>query len=353
MRKIGNKRLEMTKKTKTIKKPAKKVAHKAAKKPLRKPIKKTAPKKQVVKARAKRAPAPAPAPAPALALSLAPSPFDPTILYEDKDLLVINKPAGLLVHDDGRQVAGAGIGIGTGVATSASAAASTPLLTDWIIKHYPKTAKVGEPLQSTPPIARPGIVHRLDKGTSGVMVIAKTAKAYAHLKEQFQNRTVTKQYFAFVYGKMEDVYGIINQPIGRSKKDFRKWAVEKGARGEVRPAETWYTTIAVRDGFSFVEAEPKTGRTHQIRVHFHSIFHPIVADALYAFEKLKGTISGYPATLGFTRPALHAHYIEFIGLNGKKIAVEAPLPLDFLSACKTLAIDPEEIAKKVAKIKGV
>ena len=254
-----------------------------------------------------------------------------TILYEDDDFVAVNKPAGLIIHPDGRPVEAIGVG---------------PFLTDWVLEHYPKTKDVGEPIVTTTngTIIRPGIVHRLDKGTSGVIIVAKTAEAHAHLKAQFQARTVAKKYYAFVYGKLSDQYGIINRPMGRSKKDFRRWSAQRGARGELRPAETWYTTLAVRDGldrgdgsrggngFSFIEVEPKTGRTHQIRVHFKAINHPIICDDLYAPER--------ECALDFGRPALHAHRIEFTAMNGRTIAIEAPLPDDFIHAFKLLDIVP-------------
>ncbi len=244
-----------------------------------------------------------------------------TILYEDKDIVAVNKTAGLVVHPDGKS--------------------KGPFLTDWIIKNYPKTKNVGEPVDTKDYgiIERPGIVHRLDRDTSGVILIAKTKKGHACLKEQFQDRTLAKKYLAFVYGEMKDQFGIINRPIGRSPKDFRRWSATRGARGEMRDAETWYTLLAHRVGYSFVEVEPKTGRTHQIRVHFKAINHPIVCDGLYASEK--------PTALGFTRNALHAYSIEFTNCVGKKILIKAPIPDDFLNALEELGITD------IAKNKGL
>lgn len=240
------------------------------------------------------------------------------ILYEDKDIVAVYKPAGLVVHPDGKS--------------------KGPFLTDWIIKNYPRTKNVGEPVETTDygTIERPGIVHRLDRDTSGVILIAKTKAGHAHLKEQFQERTLTKKYIAFVYGEIKDRFGIINRPIGKSPKDFRRWSATRGARGEMRPAETWYTLLSYRSGYSFLEVEPKTGRTHQIRVHFKAINHPIVCDNLYAPEK--------PTALGFKRNALHAYSIEFTNCSDKKILVKASLPEDFMEAIEELGIT--EIAKK-------
>ncbi|MDE1988808.1 MAG: RNA pseudouridine synthase, partial [Patescibacteria group bacterium] len=134
----------------------------------------------------------------------------------------------------------------------------------------------------------------------------------------------------FVYGEMKDDEGIIDRPIGRSKKDFRQWSAQRGARGMMREAITHYKVMARNRGFSFVEAIPKTGRTHQIRVHFKAINHPIVSDSLYAPKKEKA--------LGFERLALHAYSIEFNSLDEKKIKVEAPYPEDFKKALKLMNV---------------
>ncbi len=232
------------------------------------------------------------------------------ILYEDKDIVAVNKPAGLVVHPDGKTM--------------------EPALTDWILKTYPNTTGVGEPIESTQhgTIERPGIVHRLDRWTSGVLLIAKTKKAHALLKEQFQNQLIQKKYYALVHGDMKEQWGTINKPIGKSPKDFRRWSAGRGARGEMRPAETWWTNLGFKDGYSFVEVEPKTGRTHQIRVHFKSIQHPVACDMLYAPDK--------GCTLKLARTALHAYSAAFTNTAGKLITVLAPLPEDFQGALEEL-----------------
>ncbi|MBM2817597.1 MAG: hypothetical protein HW401_187 [Parcubacteria group bacterium] len=229
-----------------------------------------------------------------------------TVLYEDDDAIAINKPAGLVVHSDGKR--------------------EETTLTDWIDKNYPESKGVGEPLilSNSDVIERSGIVHRIDRETSGIMLIAKNQLAFLSLKKQFQDRAVNKIYHAFVYGEMKDDEGVINRPIGRSKKDFRQWSAQRGARGAMREAVTHYRVIAKGGGFSFVEAIPKTGRTHQIRVHFKAINYPIVSDSLYAPKKEKA--------LGFDRLALHSHSIEFDLLNGKRIKIIAPHPDDFKRA---------------------
>lgn len=241
-----------------------------------------------------------------------------SILYEDNDILAINKPAGLVVHSDGRT--------------------QEPSIVDWVEENYPSTKGVGEPtvMASGEVIHRSGIVHRLDRETSGVMLIAKTTKGHEELKKQFQDRTIKKKYLTFVHGDMKDDFGIINKPIGKSPADFRKWSATRGAKGEMREAETWWTRLSFKDGVSFLLIEPKTGRTHQIRVHMKAVNHPVVSDKLYAREK--------PQALGFNRTALHAWSIIFINCEGKKITVKAPIPPDFINAIKELNI--EDIAKK-------
>jgi 23S rRNA pseudouridine1911/1915/1917 synthase len=242
------------------------------------------------------------------------------VLFENKNLLIVNKPAGLVVHSDGKT--------------------DEPNLCDWILAEYPKIAGVGEPAR-TPEgkeVDRPGIVHRLDRETSGALIIAKTQKAFEYLKEAFQNHGIQKTYNAFVWGIVKENEGKIERPIGRSKNDFRKWSAERFARGELRPALTEYKVIKRHEEegktdylgrFTYIEAYPKTGRTHQIRVHFKAVNHPVVGDTLYAPNHPRGKEG-----LGFERLALHARRIEFKDQDGKAISVEAPLPADFVEALK-------------------
>lgn len=230
----------------------------------------------------------------------------PTILFENDEMAVINKPAGLMVHPDGRT--------------------AEPTLVDWIIKTFPQVKKVGESitLQDGLVIEKPGIVHRLDKDTSGALVIAKTQEAFLHLKEQFKNRLAKKTYVAFVCGVIKEDELTIDRPIGRSGSDFRKWSATRGARGTLREA---HTDIAVRirgSNYTYIEAMPKTGRTHQIRVHLKAINHPIVCDAQYANTAQCG--------LGFSRQALHSKMIDIASPSGERVVVEAPLPRDFEEA---------------------
>ncbi len=223
------------------------------------------------------------------------------VLYEDKDILVIDKPSGISVHGDGRS--------------------KKKTIADWILKNYPKMKNVGEPMGE---ILRPGIVHRLDRETSGVMLLAKNKKAYEFLKGQFKNREIKKTYHAIVSGFVRDDRGVINKPIGRSPVDFRRYLSGRGVRGEIREAITQYKVLKrfkAPSKFTYLEVYPKTGRTHQIRVHMKYLNHPMVCDSLYN--------PGAPCPKGITRLALHAKAIEFKDLKGKIVKVESPLPLQF------------------------
>lgn len=229
------------------------------------------------------------------------------ILYEDTDVLVINKPAGLIVHPDGRT--------------------KEDSVSEWFSQKYPESRDVGEKMGE---VERPGIVHRIDRETSGVLILAKTAKGHEVLKEQFQNREIDKTYHLFVYGDLKDDMGTINLPIGRSARDFRKWSAQRGKKGELREAVTHYQVLkrSLEHGVTFVEAKPKTGRTHQIRVHFQALQRPVVADPLYAVGK--------PKLLSFERLALHARRVVFRGVSGEEVSVEAAYPEDFAHAIDML-----------------
>ncbi len=234
------------------------------------------------------------------------------ILYEDPDLIVINKPAGLTVHPDGKN--------------------QFNTLTDLVLKERPELKGVGEALKLDDGeyILRPGIVHRLDRDTSGVMILAKTQESYQNLKKQFQNHDVKKNYRAIVLGSFRSVRGIIKEPIGRSNLDIRKWAAGVHARGEKRDALTRYNVKSsgkledvegVMHTLSYLDIYPETGRTHQIRVHLQYVQHPIIGDNLYA--------SYVPHFPGVERQMLHAHSITFIHpTTGKKVSHMAEIPED-------------------------
>jgi len=256
------------------------------------------------------------------------------ILYEDEYILALDKPSGLIVHPVAEQVRH-----GTGT----DGGKSEPTLTNWLIENYPDLKEVGEGqiLQSGEKIKRPGIVHRLDRDTSGVILVAKTKEAHQFLKEQFQNKKVEKIYNAIVWGKFlpEKMEGIINKPIGRSAGDFRKWSAEHGAKGELREAITEYKVICQDNDFAYLEVKPKTGRTHQIRVHLKSISHPVLCDKLYGPNPTSLKLHGARGKcLGFDRLALHALSIKLELPNRTHITIESPLPLEFENAKNLLKI---------------
>ncbi len=239
-----------------------------------------------------------------------------SIVFEDEDLLVINKPAGIAVHGDGKT--------------------EELTLVDWILEQYPYIDGVGENIETETEdenivIPRPGIIHRIDKETTGLLMIAKNQESFEYFKQAFKDREIKKTYFAFVAGTPRDPRGLISFPIGRSTTDVRKWAVGKSARGEMREAFTKYKVQKSGKGTSILEVWPQTGRTHQIRVHLSAIGHPILADSLYAKNRKN--------PLGFKRLALHASRLIFKHRNGKEVILEASFPADFIDASKVLSID--------------
>lgn len=236
--------------------------------------------------------------------------MNPNSIYEDDYVIAVNKPSGLVVHEDGRT--------------------KEETLVDQLLEAYPEIQEVGEPWrrQDGTVLYRPGIVHRLDRDTSGVMVVAKTQESFEYLKKQFQKRMVEKIYNAFVYGIPQEKAGVIDRPIGKSGKDFRLWSAQRGAKGTLRDAITEYTVVRQGSDACFVEIHPRTGRTHQIRVHFKAIHHSIVCDRLYAPKQA--------CILGFDRLALHARRLSFTRPDGQHITVEAALPADFEQALEML-----------------
>ncbi len=222
-------------------------------------------------------------------------PFE--VLYEDDNIFIMNKPAGVMVHADGRS--------------------DEETLADIIRKSMPELVGVGED-------DRPGIVHRLDRDTTGVMVICKTQEAFKKMKNKFKEHHVKKVYRAIVEGNIRNETGVIDTPIARAKSDFRKKSVvdpySQDYRGEEREAVTRYKVIQRSEDkkFTYIEVYPETGRTHQIRVHMRSIRHPIIGDDLYGSRLGKDEA---------TRTMLHARSIEFT-LRNKDIKVESPIPAD-------------------------
>jgi len=229
------------------------------------------------------------------------------ILYEDVHIIVIDKPQGVMVHSDGKT--------------------KEETITDWILQKFPEIQGVGENIFfGEKEIQRPGIVHRLDKETSGVLLIMKTQEAYDFFKEQFMTHQIQKTYIAIVSGDIKNEKGKIDKPIGRSPSDFRRRLAGRGAKGELRQAMTEYKVIKrfedrTGNKFTYLEVYPKTGRTHQIRVHMKYLSYPILCDSLYAPKNY------CPIEIG--RLALHARAIQFEKMNGEIIKIESSVPEEF------------------------
>ncbi|HHX01937.1 MAG TPA: RluA family pseudouridine synthase [Firmicutes bacterium] len=232
-----------------------------------------------------------PEPAP---LELEPEDLELEIVYQDADLAVINKPAGLVVHP------GAGNARGT--------------LVNALLFHCPDLSGIGGKL-------RPGIVHRLDKDTSGLLVVAKNDHTHQELAAQIKARTVKRHYLALVHGRVKNEQGIIDQPIGRHPHDRKKMVVreEQGRRA--------ITEFEVKEHFgdlyTLVECRLQTGRTHQIRVHLAAINHPVVGDPAYGRKH---------GNLGCKRQLLHAFYLAFSHPRCGWMDFHADLPADFQKA---------------------
>jgi 23S rRNA pseudouridine1911/1915/1917 synthase len=230
------------------------------------------------------------------------------VVFEDEHILVIDKPARLVVHPS----------------SLGSKNDLTKTLVSQLIHKYPQMKEVGESF-------RPGIVHRLDKDTTGLMVIAKRAQAYEKLKVAVKDHLIKRKYHAIVIGTFKDKFGKIEAPIGRSLTNKIKMAVVENGK----PAVTHFKVLETFAGelsCSFVEVDLETGRTHQIRVHFSELDHAVLGDKLYG-QKLKY------GKIVLTRPMLHASQLCFEHpVTAKDIVVESELPDDFESVLSILRL---------------
>ena len=215
----------------------------------------------------------------------------PAIIYEDENVLALNKPAGLLVHADGQ---------------------GGETFVDWLRVNVPEVAGVGDK-----PEERPGIVHRLDRDTSGVILVARNQAYFLYLKQLFQSRAIKKTYIALVYGVPRERQGIIDSPISL-KPGTTKRTVHGGKM--TKPAVTEYSVLRDLGKYALLEVRPKTGRTHQIRVHLASIGHPIVGDRLYGPKRPQ---------VEAPRQMLHAGSLELELRPGHRIRLQADPPEDF------------------------
>ncbi len=234
------------------------------------------------------------------------------IIFQDKNIIVIDKPAGMQVHP--AKSAGADHGAGPDDNQKENT------LVNFLISEFPEIENVND--DSEDGRMRPGIVHRLDKDTSGVMIIARNIKTFLELKRQFKNKEIEKKYCAIVYGVPNPADGVIEKPLARSA-DYRKQVIAgRKTKTKIREAVTFYKTLKkMEDNFSLLEVMPKTGRMHQIRVHLTSIGHPIVGDKKYCLKNTKRLTK-------ISRQLLHAVSIKF-SLFGRKYEFDSPLPEDF------------------------
>lgn len=217
-----------------------------------------------------------------------------SVIAETPDYLVLNKPAGMVVHQ-------------------AEQHPEPDTLANGLLAHYPELAVVGEdPL-------RPGIIHRLDQPVSGVLVVARTQAMFLHLKSQWQQHLVKKQYLALVHGKMSRTDGEINFSIARSSQQFTKMAARPDASGKA--AVTRYTVLKQYQRYALLEVEILTGRTHQIRVHLSAIDHPVVGEQVYLPKNFKSRLQ--PGRL-----FLHAASLSFGLSDGTLVGYSAALPDD-------------------------
>jgi 23S rRNA pseudouridine1911/1915/1917 synthase len=251
---------------------------------------------------------------PPLPSGIQPEPMELAILYEDEDLLVLNKQAGLVVHP------GPGHGRGT--------------LVHGLLAHCPGIQSVGGP-------QRAGLVHRLDKDTSGLMVVAKTEMAHRSLSLQFKERRVSKDYLALVYGSVKERQGVVELPLGRNPADRVKISPRSG---KGREARTRWEVLAWLGQVTWLRARPETGRTHQIRVHLASMAHPVVGDGLYGGKGRWKALPQGPAREALARverQLLHAWRLSFEHPATREGAsFEAPIPRDMALVLGSLGLDP-------------
>jgi 23S rRNA pseudouridine1911/1915/1917 synthase len=229
------------------------------------------------------------------------------IVFQDEEIIVINKSAGISVHP--------------------VSFADTHTLANGLITKFPEIENIVD--DSPNAKLRPGIVHRLDKDTSGLLLVAKNQNSFTELKKLFQERKIQKKYLAIVPGKLLPRKGFIEKPLAKATSYKKQVIAGKKTRTKIRPALTEYAVLKEFSDFSLVAVKPKTGRTHQIRIHLFSIGHPIVGDKLYQTK-------GLAKSAFVKRHLLHAENLEFT-LLGKKYSFTAELPADFSDFLKNCA----------------
>lgn len=232
-------------------------------------------------------------------LSIEPEPMDLDIVYEDQDVILINKPKNMVVHP--------------------AAGHYTGTLVNGLMAHCK------EDLSGINGVLRPGIVHRIDKDTTGILIVCKNDMAHQSIAAQLKEHSITRKYHAIVYDNIKEEEGMVDAPIGRSMKDRKKMAITPSGRHAV----THYRVLKrLKKGFTYIECQLETGRTHQIRVHMASVKHPLLGDDVYGPKKQKYSLEGQ---------CLHAKVLGFVHPRTKKyMEFEVPLPEYFEDLLKKL-----------------
>ena len=235
------------------------------------------------------------------------------IIYKDENIIVVDKPAGIKVHP--------------------SSFEEDDTLVNFLIAKFPEIKNVSDGSPGSD--LRSGIAHRLDKDTSGIMIVARNQKAFSELKRLFQERKIEKKYLALVFGKLKDKKGIIIKPIARAGNYKKQVIAGRKTKTKIREAVTEYKVIKEFDNYSLVEVVPKTGRMHQIRVHFFSLGNPIVGDKIYKLKSKVQPFSSSRLILNAKRQLLHSESIKF-ELKGNKYSFQSEIPDDFINFLRNL-----------------
>lgn len=238
------------------------------------------------------------------------------IVYEDSDILVLNKPSGISVHP---------------IRDFSSPNGASKTLIEFVLDKYPEIKKVGDHSISEQQSLRPGLVHRLDKETSGLILVAKNQKAFEYFKNLFKTRQIKKTYLALVYGQLKEKNGRIELPLGKIGTKQTTRLIGKKELKE-RAAITDYEVIKEFADYSLLQVYPQTGRTHQIRIHLKAIGHPLVCDPIYG-----GKNHLCPAELA--RLFLHAQKLEFKHLTRQNLVLEVDPPEELTNFLKSSNID--------------
>ncbi|MBI4086000.1 MAG: RNA pseudouridine synthase [Candidatus Liptonbacteria bacterium] len=253
---------------------------------------------------------------------------EPKIIYEDENFAAVYKPAGMLTHPARTNADRTQTDADNFQRSSAPSPRESAILTDWLLKKYPEMKNVGDE-----PEIRPGIVHRLDRETSGILLAAKNQNSFEYLKSLFKKRQIKKTYIALVHGEFKEKTGVIDKEIRRKKNSVKRTTFSGKTAKQAITRYAVKKTLKDTDGeiFSLLEVFPETGRTHQIRVHLASIGHPVVGDMLYGSKNQPAFTNASAGRPAFAkRLMLHAGSLEFSTEEGRRFKLEVEPPDDFV-----------------------